>query len=395
MDAFYASVEQRDNPELRGKPVVVGGPSKRGVVAAASYEARRYGISSALPMARALRLCPGLVVVRPRIDRYAEISARVFAIFESVTPLVEPLSLDEAFLDITGSERLHGGACAVARAIKARVREELALVVSVGAGPSKLIAKIASDLGKPDGLVVVPAFEARAFLAPLPVARLYGVGGVTERKLHELGIHSVGELASWPCEVLAARLGAIGEELWRQAQAEDDRPVVVDRAPESVGAEETFARDLCALAELEPLVLGQADRVARRLRADGWRAGVVVLKVKTAEFKLRTRRRTLPAPTSDGSAIGNVARELLRKLWPGLGPVRLTGVAGAGLVPAAREEPAQLDLGLDDRAPRDADPGAALEQGERLCRTLDEIAARFGRGALVRGSLLPQKPDED
>jgi DNA polymerase-4 len=385
MDAFYASVEQRDDPSLRGRPVAVGGPARRGVVAAASYEARRYGVRSAMPVARALRLCPELAVIEPRFAVYSEISERVFAIFASYTPLVEPLSLDEAFLDLSGTERLQGDALEVARAIKARVRSELELVVSVGIGPNKLIAKIASDLGKPDGLVVVRPEEARAFLHPLPVGRLFGVGQVTERRLHELGIRSVGELAAYPRDGLVSRLGSLGGELWSEAQAEDERPVVVDRPPESIGAEDTFADDLSTLEELEPRVQEQADRVARRLRADGFRARVIVLKVKTADFVLRTRRRSLPWPTSDGAVIHRVACELLRKLWqhlqrgPGLGAVRLTGVAAGGL--SAGDEPRQLCF--DE---------PAAEEGERLGRTLDEISARFGERALIRGSTLDRNP---
>lgn len=384
MDAFYASVEQRDAPALRGQPVAVGGPARRGVVAAASYEARRFGVKSAMPVARALELCPELHVIHPRFEVYQAISERVFAILASYSPLVEPLSLDEAFVDLTGTERLHGDALEVARAIKARVRGELELVVSVGVGPNKLCAKIASDLGKPDGLVVVHAEEARAFLHPLPVGRLFGVGKVTEERLHELGIRTVAELAAWPRDTLRAKLGSLGDELWQQAQAEDERAVVADRPPESIGAEDTFAHDLLGLEELEPRVREQAERVARRLRADGFRARVVVLKVKTADFALRTRRRSLVRATSDAAVIHRVACELLRKLHPGLGPVRLTGVTAGALEAGAA--PVQLSL--------EAEP-AQEERGESLGRTLDEISARFGEGALVRGSAIVRRSRGD
>jgi len=375
MDAFYASVEQRDDAALRGRPVVVGGPSRRGVVAAASYEARRFGIHSAMPMAQAMRRCPELVVVRPRIGHYAEVSRQIFAIFESHTPLVEPLSLDEAFLDLTGCERLHGSGPEVARAIKRRVREELELVVSVGVAPSKFVAKVASDLGKPDGLVVVEPGEVQTFLRPLPVRRLFGVGQHTEAILAELGVSTIGELADLPCELLEGRLGGVGVELWQLARGEDARPVVACRAPESIGQEDTFAHDLTDPEALGREVQAQADRVAARLRAQGYRARVVVLKVKTSDFKLRTRRRTLPRPSSDGNLLGETARALLRRLLNGLGPVRLTGVTAAGLEHG--EEPRQLSFDEPQR-----------ERGEELGRTLDAIADKFGPGALVRGSRL-------
>jgi DNA polymerase-4 len=380
MDAFYASVEQRDAPELRGKPLVVGGPARRGVVSAASYEARRFGIRSAMPMAQAMRRCAELIVVRPRIGYYAEISQRVFAILESYSPLVEPLSLDEAFVDLTGTERLHGDAAFVASAIKRRVREELELVVSVGVGPSKFIAKIASDLGKPDGLVVVGADEMQRFLHPLPVSRLFGVGKVTEEKLHDLGIRTIGQLAAQPRDVLQARLGSVGGELWQLATGVDERPVVVDRAPESIGQEDTLASDLDDLEELGRRVQGQADRVAHRLRTEGYQAQVVVVKIKTSDFKLRTKRRTLPRPTSDGTVIGQVAHELLGKLLRDRGAVRLTGVTAASLVGVAG--PQQLSF-----------PEPTHEQGERLGQALDEIASRFGKRALVRAASLAVRDD--
>jgi DNA polymerase IV len=380
MDAFYASIEQRDDPSLRGRPLAVGGPSARGVVAAASYEARRFGVHSAMPMARALRQCPELVVVRPRIDYYAEVSAQVFAIFGSFTPLVEPLSLDEAFLDLTGCERLHGSGPEVARQIKQRVREELNLVVSVGVAPNKFLAKLASDVGKPDGLLVVEPDQIQSFLRPLPVRRLFGVGKVTEERLLELGVSTIGELADLPRELLESRLGSSGAELWQLARGDDERPVIVDRPPESIGNEDTFARDLTDAEQLGREVQAQADRVAARLREQGYQARVVVLKVKTADFKLLTRRRTLPRASSDGNLIGETARALLRKLLPGLGPVRLTGVTAGGL--ERTESPRQLTF--DE---------PAQERGEELGRTLDAIASKFGEGALVRGSNLgPDRP---
>jgi DNA polymerase-4 len=379
MDAFYASVEQRDNPDLQGKPVVVGGPSRRGVVSAASYEARVFGIHSAMPMARALKLCPHLVALPPRIRHYAEISEEVFDILRCYSPLVEPLSLDEAFVDLTGTERLHGEAWQVAKAIKREVREQLKLVVSVGVGPSKFVAKLASDLGKPDGLVLVAADELERFLHPLPVSRIFGVGRVTLKALGRMGIATIGDLAAFPAEVLRTRFGEHGDHLWSLARGIDDRGVVPERQAKSIGHENTFADDKGDPDELRRILLEQADRVARRLRRHQLKASVVVLKAKTPQFKLLTRRRTLPRATSDGGVIGTVAGELLAELMQQHpGPFRLTGVAGAGLVP--EQEVRQLTL--DE---------PVHQQRDELARTLDTIAERYGQGAVQRASML--RPD--
>ncbi len=376
MDAFYASVEQRHDPSLLGKPVVVGGAAPRGVVSAASYEARRYGIHSAMPMVQAMRRCPSLVVLPVRMDHYADISRRVFDIFESFSPLVEPLSLDEAFIDVSASARLKGSGEQVARQIKARVREELGLVVSVGVAPNKFVAKIASDIGKPDGLVVVRPDEVQAFLRPLPVSRLFGVGAVTGEQLAGMGIRTIGQLADFPAASLAARLGDGGRRLHALAHGQDERPVAVERGAESMGCEDTFAQDLTDLDLLRARVLEQADRVAARLRAAGLQAGALVLKVKTADFKLRTRQARLPRPSSDGALLGHKACALLERLHRGgLGPVRLTGVTGIALV--GREAPRQLELGQPEQT-----------EGERLGQALDRINARFGRRLVVRGSSL-------
>ncbi|MEE8346278.1 MAG: DNA polymerase IV, partial [Dehalococcoidia bacterium] len=265
MDAFYASVEQHDNPRLRGKPVVVGGPPEsRGVVAAASYEARRFGVRSATPMSRALRLCPQAVRVSPRFDRYGEVSRQVMAIFRDVTPLVEPLSLDEAFLDATEQAAAHGGpdaASALAREIKRRVRKETGLTVSIGGGTNKTVAKIASDMGKPDGLVMVPAGEEASFLAPLPVRSLWGVGPKAEETLAEMGIRTVGELAKTDETTLTARFGVRGDWFRRMAGGLDDRPVETRSERKSVGAETTFPRDLTDGAELRRILDEVAEDV--------------------------------------------------------------------------------------------------------------------------------------
>jgi DNA polymerase-4 len=378
MDAFYASVEQRDDPSLRGRPVAVGGPGRRGVVAAASYEARRFGVHSAMPTAQALRRCPELVVLPPRFEVYREVSRAAFAIFESFTPLVEPLSLDEAFLDLRGTGRLHGGGAAVARGIKRRVREELSLVVSVGLAPNKQVAKIASDLGKPDGLVVVRPEDLRRFLGPLPVSRLLGVGQVTERRLRGLGVRTIGELAAMGEDQVLTQLGRAGRQLWQLARGNDTREVTVERTPDSIGHEDTFDQDIDDLDTLAAIVQEQSDRVATRLRAGGYLAGTVVLKLRTADFKTRSRQKRLARPTCDGQVIGEAARGLLARAARERGAVRLTGVTATALVPEA----APRQLTFDE---------PQLEAGERLGHTMDRIASRYGRGAIVRGSAIPPR----
>ncbi|HKA88414.1 MAG TPA: DNA polymerase IV [Haliangiales bacterium] len=372
LDAFYASVEQRDEPRLRGRPVVVGGNARRGVVCAASYEARRFGVRSAMPMAQALKLCPQATVIRPRIGHYADVSEQFFAILGRFTPLVEGLSLDEAYLDVTGTERLHGDGRAVAEAVKRGVRDELALVASVGVAPVKLAAKIASDLGKPDGLVVVAPGEVAAFLAPLPVWRLWGVGEVLERQLRGLGLATIGDVAA-AGSALAARVGADAAERLRElARGRDDRAVEASRAAVSVGSEDTFDDDVRDRGELAIHLLAQADRCCARVRALEKRARVVTIKIKYANHDLVTRRRTLPRPTADGRVVGDVARDLLAEV-PAIERrgVRLTGVSLSGLGDAAA--PRQLDLGEAD-----------AERGEALGAVQDRIAARFGPGALKR-----------
>jgi DNA polymerase-4 len=383
LDAFYASVEQRDRPELRGRPVLVGSPAARGVVTAASYEARVFGCKSAMPMAVARRLCPHAIVVPPRMRAYVAESERFRAILDSYTPLVEPISIDEAFLDVGGSERLHGDAETIARKIKERVRSELALTASVGAAAVKFVAKIASDLRKPDGLVIVPAEETRSFLAPLPVERLFGVGPKTAGELRAIGLTTLAEVERYPTAALAARLGANNAaKLQALARGEDGRAVVPDRAAGSIGAEETFARDLCDGPELRRHVTAQAERVAERLRRSGQIAAVVVLKLKDPAFHITSRRRTLETATSDGRVIARVALELLDERHVGPPGVRLSGVAASGL--ARADGPRQLSFDEPERA-----------RGERLGATLDKIRDRFGRAAVARAELISQSDDED
>jgi DNA polymerase-4 len=383
MDAFYASVEQRDDPSLKGKPVAVGGPAPRGVVSAASYEAREYGVHSAMPMAKALKLCPQLIVPPLRMDKYAQISRQVFEIFHAFSPLVEPLSLDEAFLDVSGSERLQGSPRSVARAIKARVKSDLDLVVSVGLAPNKFLAKIASDLGKPDGLVVVDPDAVEAFLNPLPVSRVFGVGKVTQKGLHDLGIDTIGELAEFPRALLRKRFGEMGDQLWSLSRGIDDRAVEPERAPKSIGHEDTFTEDLEDTAELEQILLEQADRVARRLRKGGWVARVVVLKAKTHTFELFTRRRSLQRPTSDGDVLARTAQALFARLQRTKGPLklRLTGVTAAEL--SQSEAPRQLTFDEPEHAAKD-----------KLAEALDSITDRFGKPMLMRASTLDRARDK-
>ena len=381
LDAFYASVEQRDQPELRGKPVLVGSPSRRGVVLAASYESRPFGCKSAIPMVTARRLCPQAIVVPPRMSAYAAVSQQFRDILDAYTPLVEPISIDEAFLDVAGTERLHGPAEEVARVIKRRVRDELQLTASVGVAAVKLVAKIASDLRKPDGLVVVPADQTREFLAPLPIERLYGVGPKTAAELRALGLTTLGQIARHPLAALAARLGAShAAELAALARGEDARRVEPDRAAVSVGAEDTFEHDLVDGPLLRRRITAQAERVAERLRRSHKSAATVVLKLKSPTFAITTRRRTLAAPTADGSVISRVALELLDACAVGAPGVRLSGVAATGLERAGA--PRQLTLDEPER-----------QKGERLGATLDRIRDRFGRGAVARAELLSE--DED
>ncbi|MGA8890359.1 MAG: DNA polymerase IV, partial [Anaeromyxobacteraceae bacterium] len=316
LDAFYASVEQLDDPGLRGKPVIVGGTSGRGVVCAASYEARRFGVRSAMPTVEARRRCPDGVFLPPRFDRYGELSRAVFAVYRRYTPQVEPLSLDEAFLDVTRSRALHGPPGDIARAVKDEVRAGTGLTVSAGAADCKMAAKIASDLGKPDGLVLVPPGGTAEFLAPLPVSRLWGVGRVTEQSLRALGITTIGELARFPEQVLSERFGSQGVHMRALARGDDPRPVVPDEEARSIGAEDTFERDLRGEQALLPQLLDQCVRVARRLREAGVRGRVVTLKVKYADFEQVTRRSTLDAPTDDADAIYRSIREDLRRAEP-------------------------------------------------------------------------------
>lgn len=378
MDAFYAAVEQRDRPELRGRPVIVGAdPRGRGVVSACSYEARVFGVRSAMPISRAYRLCPDGVYLPVDMTKYARVSAQIMAILGEFTPLVEPVSVDEAFLDLSGTESLWGPPREAVRGIKARIRGETGLTASAGLARNKFVAKVASDLEKPDGLVVVPPGGEAEFLAPLPIERLWGVGKATARELQALGVTTIGQLQRLAPAVLTARLGPHGPDLLALAFGRDARPVEPFSPPKSMGAETTFGRDCVDPAKLEETLRGQAERVARELRADGLAACRVTLKLRWADFRTLTRSHT-GDPTQDGLEIYRRAASLLSRERL-VQPVRLIGVSASTLRAEAR---GQLPL---------LDPGAVRR--ERLARAVDRITGRFGKSAIVPARLLGHDDD--
>jgi DNA polymerase-4 len=351
--------------------VLVGG-GRRGVVCAASYEARPFGVRSAMPMVEAMRLCPKAVIIRPRMSHYAQVSSSFFQILRHYSPLVEGLSLDEAFLDVTGEERLYGDGRTIGKMIKDRVREELRLVASVGVAPTKFVAKIASDVGKPDGLVAVEEEGVRGFLHPLPVTRLWGVGKVTEAQLRNLSLRTIGDVARAGGAVLALTLGGeTARHLAALAEGRDEREVINDRAPVSVGHEDTFERDVFDRESLAVHLLDQCDRACARLREHRLRAAVVTLKVKYANHQRTSRRETLGRATTDGRVVGPVAIRLLGSV-PEIEQrgVRLTGVSLSGL--EAADAPRQLML------------DGGTERSERLGAVLDRISGKFGRGKVKR-----------
>jgi DNA polymerase-4 len=336
MDCFYAAVHMRDDPSLAGRPVVIGGdPAGRGVVAAASYEARKYGIHSAMPAARARRLCAHAVFLPPDFARYSAESELIFALFGSYTPLVQTVSLDEAYLDVTDHLGTFGSATALARDIRRRVRDERRLTVSIGVAPNRLVAKIASDFGKPDGLTVVPPAKVLDFLAPLPVRRLHGVGPATEAALAEMGIATVADLRQRSLAELAERFGRHGEWLHQSARGEDERPVEVGRERKSLGSETTFREDLSDLAALDEVLRDLAEEVAQGLARRGLAARTVSVKVRYGDFTTVTRSRTLPWPVAGAGEISRHACALLRQTEAGGRPVRLLGVTASGFAQGA------------------------------------------------------------
>src|SRR5437870_9372627 len=333
MDAFYASVEKLDNPAYEGKPVIVGadpkGGSGRGVVAACSYEARRFGVHSALPISRAWKLCPEGVYVRPRMKRYVEVSHQVMDVFRRYTDLVEPLSIDEAFLDITGSVALLGAPEAIARSIKKEIREATGLTASVGLAPNKFLAKIASDLKKPDAFVVVEETHIEDFLRDLPISRLWGVGPKTELRLKEMGFHTIGQIASAPRDSLIRSLGSLGEHLHQLSHGRDDRPVVPDSEPKSCGTETTFDEDTDDRQLLLTTILELSDHVAERLRKDEFRARKVTLKLRYSNFSTHTKQHSLDQFIQTGEEIAAIARGLFSQ-FPLNRKIRLIGVSEIG-----------------------------------------------------------------
>ncbi|NND36027.1 MAG: DNA polymerase IV [Gammaproteobacteria bacterium] len=371
MDAFYASVEQRDNPELRGKPLVVGGSTNRGVVAAASYESREYGIRSAMPMAEAARRCPDLVRVRPRMPVYRAVSRDVFGVFAEFTPLVEGLSLDEAFLDVSASLKLFGAARDIAVAIKKRIREHTGLTASVGLAENKLVAKIASDLDKPDGLTVVMPGDYRRVLDPLPVSVIPGIGRETLARLHKLDIRTVAGLRVAARNDLQKVFGRFAASMQVRAAGIDDRPVVPAREEKSISAEETYSADLVRRVEMEKELLRLADKVAGRLRKAGLCASTIQVKIRQSDFSTSTRQKTLHHGSNGTDDIYSVARQLLGG-WMAEhrgARVRLLGVGGSNL-----EKAGQADLFAADGDGKSAP----------LDSMVDEIRDRFGTAAVER-----------
>ena len=370
MDAFYASVEQHDDPSLAGKPVVVGWEGGRGVVAAASYEVRTFGVRSAMPMRTALRLCPRAICVRPRMQRYSEVSRMIFAVFHEITPLVQGLSLDEAFLDVTASQEHLGTAPAIARRIKTLIRERTGLTASVGVAPNKLVAKIASDLAKPDGLTVVPAERVREVLDPLSVRRLPGLGRKAGARVEAVGIRTLGELRSAPDAVLWPLFGRYSGWIRDRASGVDERPVLPEVEEKSLSAEDTFEEDIADVRILHRHLARLADVAAARLRARELVAGCIGVKIRRDDFATFTRQRAVAPPTCEARAVTGVADELLNR-WLAANPgakLRLLGVVLTELTPAAQ-------LGL-------------FEKNGRLDAALDEARERFGGGALRRGNTI-------
>ena len=389
MDAFYASVEQRDRPELRDRPIVVGGAGPRGVVAAASYEARRFGIYSAMSSVEAKKRCPEVIFVAGDMKRYAIESRRIFEIFRTYSPLVEGLSLDEAFLDLTGSQRLLGNPRDVGERLRQQVRETTELSISVGIGPIKMVAKIASGAAKPDGLVEVRPEAVRGFLDPLPIRKIWGVGPVASEKLEGFGYRTIGDLARANPDRLRRHLGDWGVGIGRLARGEDLREVEPHREAVSISEENTFERDVSDRAVLEATILTHAEAVARRLRRQGFLARTVVLKWRIGRrtrkgprgYPVRTRQQTLLEPTDDGEIVARTARSLLTDAL--LEPVRLLGVGVSGLVDEAG---LATQLSLFDASGGEGAGATAPPRRRRLNRALDVLADRFGDDVVRRAS---------
>ncbi|MGB3038932.1 MAG: DNA polymerase IV [Methyloceanibacter sp.] len=378
MDAFYAAIEQRDDPSLRGRPLLVGPPSARGVVLTASYEARPYGVGSAMPMATARRMCPSAVIVPPRFDRYQEVSATIMKVFSDFSPDVEALSLDEAFLDMTGSEQLFGDPESIGRRLKSAIREATGgLTASVGLSGTKYVAKVASACQKPDGLTVVPPEEAKAWLAPLSVSWLWGAGLKTQARLHQLGMYTIGDLARADPRFLSAKLGNAGLHFHTLAQAEDPRPVIGRRASKSLGSEHTLDKDVRNKADIKFHLRRSADTIGRRLRKKNYVAFGVGVKLKTADFQIVTRRHRLGEPTDVAERLYAVGVALL-DLVDHPGPFRLIGLVAYDLVDI--DNLMQLDL------------FSAFARQRQLEVAIDDLAERFGADVVYRADDLNKPP---
>lgn len=379
MDAFYAAIEQLDDPALRGRPVLVGPQSERGVVLTASYEARPYGVGSAMPMAKARRLCPNAVIIPPRFDRYQEISRKIMRVFSDFSPEVEALSLDEAFLDMTGSEQLFGDAQSIGSRLKDAVRAATGgLTASVGLSATKYVAKVASAFQKPDGLTVIPPVEARAWLAPLPVSWLWGAGPKTQARLHQIGLRTIGEVAEADPDFLFAKLGRVGLHFHALAHAEDSRPVIGGRSSKSIGSERTLGKDVCEKSLIKVHLRRSADAIGRRLRQKRNVAFGVGIKLKTADFQILTRQRRLSESTDVTERLYSIGVDLLKELNH-RGPFRLVGMVAYDLV------------GIDDRFQLDLFSTSARQR--RLDVAIDELAERFGPNIVHRANDLTQPPE--
>jgi len=377
MDAFYASIEERERPELVGQPVIVGGtPESRGVVAAANYEARRFGVHSAMASSTAFRLCPQAIVLPPRMDFYAEVSKQIREIFHRYTPLVEPLSLDEAFLDANESTRLFGSVADIGRRIKQEIFAELHLVASVGVAPNKFLAKLASDLDKPDGFTVITPDNLQSILDPLPVSRIWGVGKVTGRRFARLGVESIGDLRRLSKQQLESEFGSHGDHFWRLARGIDTRAVIADRDAKSVSHETTFASDVQDMQILRSWLLELTEQVARRLRRNQLSASTVHLKVRYDDFETITRSRRLADPTNATRSLWTAVADLFENTLPERQlSVRLIGMGTSGLTRNAAHQKTLFDT---------EEP----ERDRQIDEVADKIRSRFGTGALRRGSVV-------
>jgi DNA polymerase IV len=382
MDAFYASVEQRDHPEYCGRPVIVGSDPQagkgRGIVATCSYEARKFGIHSAQPISRAWKLCPQGIYVRPDMGKYSRASGRIMEILLEFTDMLEQVSIDEAFLDVTGSARLLGKGIEIARKIKSRINRKLGLTASIGVAANKFVAKVASDLQKPDGLVVVETGKEKEFLAPLPIGRLWGVGPKTEAALKMIGLTSIGQIAALTHSEMTVKMGKSGARLWQLAQGIDDRPVESTEGCKSIGHEFTFDKDTCDLAQLERTLLELSEKVAQRLRNQSVHARTIAIKFRESDFSTYTRRITVGYPVDTSEKIFPEALKLLKSVFREGSFVRLIGVSASNLELSA----GQTQMSFLDQAP---------QKDRKLAAAMDDITRRFGGQAITRAALVSKK----